>query len=248
MKLLFVFDLDETIGNFSQLSITWKLINKILVYHKHEEFGQIEFNILLDEFELVLRPNIINILKYISFHKDDNINVILYTNNQISERWVILIKNYLEEKIKKPLFDQVIYAYKIKNKVVDKNRTGHNKTYQDLLRCGNISKSTKICFIDDKYFKELENENVYYIQLNPYIYKISWEELLLQLDNLDLINYKTIHFKEMLNTNIKINTDYNNLYDDGILFKKIVYFLKKNRKNTFKRKLFQNKTLKKSVT
>ena len=78
--IAFVFDLDETLGYFSQLNIIWKLLNQIQINNNKQELGQIEFNMLIKEFEYLFRPKIIQILKYINDNKNVNSKIIIYTN------------------------------------------------------------------------------------------------------------------------------------------------------------------------
>lgn len=56
-----VFDLDETIGNFTELSIFWEALNK----YSSDTLSYEDFFKLLDTFPEFLRPNINNILKYL---------------------------------------------------------------------------------------------------------------------------------------------------------------------------------------
>ena len=125
--IAFVFDLDETLGYFSQLNIIWKLLNQIQINNNKQELGQIEFNMLIKEFEYLFRPKIIQILKYINDNKNVNSKIIIYTNNQISKRWVLLIKNYIEDKLQSTIFDTIIFAYKINGQIIEPMRTGVNK-------------------------------------------------------------------------------------------------------------------------
>jgi hypothetical protein len=86
-----------------------------------------------------------------------------------------MISNYFDYKLKtdSPLFDQIICAFKINNKVVEINRTTHNKTYNDFIKCTILPKKTKICFIDNTYFYEMKGDRVYYIQPRSYIHNIT---------------------------------------------------------------------------
>ena len=59
-KNVVIFDLDETIGYFSQLSVFMSYIEAYL----NREFTEKEFKILLDIFPEVFRPDIFIILNY----------------------------------------------------------------------------------------------------------------------------------------------------------------------------------------
>lgn len=242
--IAFVFDLDETLGYFSQLSIIWKLLNQIQISNNKQELGQIEFNILLKQFEYIFRPKIIQIIKFINDNKNDNVKMIIYTNNQISKRWVLLIKNYIEDRIQSSVFDTIIFAYKINGQIIEPMRSGVNKNYKDLIKLANLTLQTKICFIDDRVYKEVIKSNkVYYIHLAPYVIKIPWELILKDVDKLNLIEKSIFIFKDDINNKSNIDSlQYE--YEEGYLKNKIVYFLKKNIKKTLKFKNFDNKTKK----
>ena len=56
-----VFDLDETLGSFTELSIFWEALNK----YYSEPLNEKDFFTLLDTFPDFFRPNIHSIIKYI---------------------------------------------------------------------------------------------------------------------------------------------------------------------------------------
>ena len=95
-----------------------------------------------------LRPGIFDILETIKKvkKKDKCLKVVIYTNNMGPRSWTLTIKKYLERKIKYPIFDKVITAFKTNSKT--RCRTTHSKTYSDLFRCTYGSKS-KYMFLDD---------------------------------------------------------------------------------------------------
>ncbi len=104
-----VFDLDETLGHFEQLSIFWDALNKYCNYSLNK---QDLFN-LFDLFPKFLRPKIFKILKYLKEKKLNKIcdKVMIYTNNNGRE-WPHLIKDYFDHKLHYKLFDQLIAAFK----------------------------------------------------------------------------------------------------------------------------------------
>lgn len=169
-----VFDIDETIGSFTQLYILWKIINKYFKQHDiYTSFinTQILFNLILDNFPLYLRPDILVVFEYILHEKNKNkINkVLIYTNNQVSKEWVNYIAKYIEYKLNNKIFDKIIYAYKIKNHFVEKDRSNNQKIYQDLIKIRNLT-NYEICFIDDLIHKKMIHKNVFYIHIPPYSY------------------------------------------------------------------------------
>ena len=49
--------------------------------------------------------------------------------------------NYQDERYK--IFDKIIAAYKVRNKIVEKCRTTHQKTISDFLKCTKLSVNDK---------------------------------------------------------------------------------------------------------
>lgn len=200
-----VFDMDETLGHFSQLGIIVDGIEKVI----KKKLNQTEFNNLLDIFNLYLRPDIIKILNYLKNKKEKNKldKVIIFTNNQGPKDWTNKIKNYFNYKLKYNLFDQIIGAYRINGKEVERLRTSHNKRYNDLLKIAKLSDKTRICFIDDLYHFEMENKNLFYINIFPYEYEYTITNILdildkkLKIDDHDL---KIIH-REIMKYKVEKN-------------------------------------------
>ena len=191
-----VFDLDETIGSFADLYILWEVIEK---YIHNKTTAKIEFNDLLDLYPEFLRHGIINILEYL-YHKKQTkecSGIFIYTNNQckiiddnLEDSWVSKIVNYLTLKIiPKPfslsgshrnikLFDQIIYAFKINNKIVEVKRTTNDKTHRDFIQCTLLPKTTEICFIDNSLFPSMKNERIYYIQPRSYTHYLTTDDII----------------------------------------------------------------------
>ena len=171
-----VFDLDETLGQFSQLGIIVDAIEKVI----KKKLNQNEFNYLLDVFPLYLRPDIFKTLNYLKNNKEKNQldKVIIFTNNQGPKDWANKIKNYFNYKLKFILFDQVIGAYRINGKQVERLRTSHNKRHSDLIKIARLSNNTKICFIDDLHHEEMQNDNLFYINIYPYEYEYTLNSIL----------------------------------------------------------------------
>lgn len=168
MYTYIVFDLDETIGYFTQFGIIWDSIESIF----DENLSQETFNCILSLYPNYFRYGIFAIFQYLKNVKkrNKNLKVILYTNNQGSKKWSNFIVNYIEEKINYKLFDQLIYAYKINGKQIESKRTTHNKTFGDFRRCTNCKKYERICFIDDQFHPGMKQNNIYYINIKPYYY------------------------------------------------------------------------------
>jgi hypothetical protein len=207
-----VFDLDETLGYFTQLCLIWESLCSFLKEKDAiTEMNQELFNKLLDLFPEYIRPNIDLILEYLKDKKMANKckNVMIYTNNQRQKNWVFLIKKYFEMKLQYELFDQIICAFKVNGKQVELCRSTHNKTHKDFIKCSKIPANTQICFIDDTYFPEMHSEEVYYIKIKPYIYCLNPEIIANRLKKSDIIDkIARLEFISFLNDKL---TENNNL-------------------------------------
>jgi len=171
-----VFDLDETIGYFTELGAFIDALENWL----NKSISRTLFNQILDLFApFYLRPNILSILRYLKEKKEAGIcsKVMIYTNNNGPRRWVLSIKSYLEYKLNYKLFDRIISAYKIDNKQIEKCRTTYEKTYNDFLACSRVSKKAKICFLDDRLHPKMRHDNIYYIHLTQYRFTVPYNKL-----------------------------------------------------------------------
>ena len=193
-----VFDLDETLGYFTQLCLIWESIcccvkDKNITIEMQQEI----FNKLLDLFPEYIRPKIESILEYLKIKKASKKckSVMIYTNNQRQKSWVNLIKTYFEKKVNFDLFDQIICAFKINGKQVELCRSTHNKTHNDFIKCSKIPRNTQICFIDDTYFPEMHSDEVYYIKIKPYIYNLNSDTILERIIKSGMID-KLFHIEK----------------------------------------------------
>jgi hypothetical protein len=172
-----VFDLDETIGQFSNL----QQLNNAFEVILRRQLKQEEFNELLDLYPEFLRPGILTILEFLAHKKKTNAfqKMYLYTNNQCGREWVHKIINYMETKIQSQLFDDIICAFKIKNKVIEIKRSTNNKTHAELIKCTIMKEATtEICFIDNTYFEKMCGDKVYYILPRSYYHSLSKQEII----------------------------------------------------------------------
>jgi hypothetical protein len=267
---IIVFDLDETLGCFTEISIFWNALEAFYGTNLLNE----SFYDVMDLFSEFLRPNILNILEYV---KDKKLNkecdkVMIYTNNQGSKSWVTMISNYFNTKLGYKVFDNIIAAFKISGKIIEFNRTSHSKSVEDLIRCTHINPNTEICFIDDQYHPLMNMENVYYINAKPYFYSMPFEEMAEKYYNQqnDVIKNDVIKNDVIKNDVIKSKKEefiqfivnYMNNYNyyiqikskdeselDKIISKKIVihleeFFKKYKKQNTRKRNVVKNRLTK----
>jgi hypothetical protein len=173
-----VFDLDETIGHFSNLRQIHIAVEEVL----ERSITQSEFNQLLNLYPEFLRPGILTILEFLEYKKAQGTlqKVFLYTNNQCGKEWVDWITEYIDNKIgaNRGLFDDTIYAFKIKNRIVDFRRTTNSKTHDDFIKCTMLKDATtELCFVDDNKYLRMCNDNVYYIKPRPYVHSMTQHEI-----------------------------------------------------------------------
>lgn len=176
-KKVVVFDLDETLGYFGQLGRFCNLLDN---YYKNPNKSYSIFNELMDLYPEFSRPNIFNILKYLLQKKKENKcqALMIYTNNTGEKKWAEHIKNYYEHKVNAKLFEQIIAAFKINGKIVEINRTTHEKCLGDFFRCTKLSPDIEICFIDDLHHPKMIDDNVYYIHVKEYKHALPADEMM----------------------------------------------------------------------
>ena len=173
MKIV-VFDLDETLGYFTEFGIFWDSLVYYVKSKNKKILTQNDFNDVLDLYPEFLRPNIINILTYLKGKKESMCchKMMIYTNNNGHREWAQHIIRYFESKINYKLIDQIIAAFKINGKTVEICRTTHNKTHKDFIQCTKIPETAEICFIDDTFYPDMASDNVFYINIKPYYYDL----------------------------------------------------------------------------
>jgi hypothetical protein len=253
MKIV-VFDLDETLGYFTEFGMFWDgLVHYINSQASHQVLTQDDFNHTLDLFPEFLRPNIINILTYLKGKKHSKCchKMMIYTNNNGPSEWCKYILNYFEKKIDYKLIDHVISAFKINGKIIEICRTSHNKSHKDLIKCTKIPHNAEICFLDDTFYPDMANENVYYINIKPYYYDLDFNYIIKKFIESNV--YKKIInndklFEEKIMNYIKlykyecINKDSNEYEIDKIIGKQIIIHLQEFFNKVKKNKSIKNRT------
>ena len=254
MKIV-VFDLDETLGYFTEFGIFWDCLIYYFKNKNEETLTQSDFNDILDLFPEFLRPNIINILNYLKNKKQSLCchKMMIYTNNSGPKEWAQHIIDYFSKKINYKLFDQLISAFKINGKVVEVCRTTHDKTYNDFIKCTKLPVNAEICFLDDTFYPEMANDNIYYINVKPYYHDLKFEYMLDKFSKSD-IGKKIINnddnFIKIMNEHIKlykydcIDKESNEYEMDKIVGKQIVKHLQEFFNKTKKNKTIRNKKVK----
>lgn len=166
-----VFDMDETLGHFSQLHIFWSILRGYYKRYAYD-YSPEDFYQLLDLFNLFLRPEITTILKYLIEQKQAKRcdKIMIYTNNNGPKSWAESIRDYFHTRLDYQIFDQIIGAFKVGKRQIEMCRTGHYKSVKDLISCTKLPENTKILFIDDQHHPEMEGKNVVYLHIKPYVY------------------------------------------------------------------------------
>ena len=199
-----VFDLDETIGYFTEISIFWDALEQ---FYGHNLLND-KFFEMLNVFPEVFRPNILKILDVIHRKKSCS-KIYIYTNNQGPKSWVTMLSDYMDMKLGYKIFDYIIAAYKIRGKQIEPKRTSHDKSVADLISCSNIPANTEICFIDDLYHPLMDKENVYYINIKPYHVSIPFEEMANRYYDAVLGKNPTIKKTDFVSRIVSIMKQYN---------------------------------------
>ena len=178
-KRIVVLDVDETIGYFVELGIFCDALAHA-AWNNDATAQYAHFNALMDAFPEFLRPNIMDILRFLKRKKDTDecCGVMVYTNNNGPRAWVEHIIKYMESRLGAPLFDQIVAAFKVNGKIIEMGRTTHNKTYDDLLRCTKLPSNVEVCFLDDQMHSHMEHGQVYYINVKPYVHQLSVQTLM----------------------------------------------------------------------
>ena len=179
-----VFDLDETLGYFTELGIFWDSLKSVL----KKNLTQHDFNKICDLYKEFFRPGIFSIITFLLKKKrsSSKTKLLIYTNNQAPKDWTYKIKNYIEDRFNSNIFDQVICAFKVNGKRVEMCRTTHSKTYNDLVKCTEAPKNSTFIFMDDQYHDKMRNELVEYLNIKPYTYHISFVDMINRLVKSDI--------------------------------------------------------------
>jgi hypothetical protein len=254
MKIV-VFDLDETLGYFTEFGIFWDCLIDYSKNKNKPSLTQTDFDNILDLYSEFLRPNIINILNYLKSKKQSLCchKMMIYTNNTGPKQWAHHIIDYFSKKINYKLFDQLISAFKINGKVVEVCRTTHDKTYNDFIKCTKLPVNAEICFLDDTFYPEMANDNIYYINVKPYYHDLQFDYMLDKFSKSD-VGKKIINNDEDF---IKIMSEHIKLYKydcidkeskeyelDKIVGKQIIKHLQDFFNKTKKNKTIKNKKVK----
>lgn len=258
MKIV-VFDLDETLGYFTQYGIFWDCLTNYIKKKGKFQLSQSNFDETLDLFPEFLRPNIINILTYLKTKKKTNCchKMMIYTNNSGPREWAKNLLSYFEKKINYKLIDQIIAAFKINGKRIEICRTTQNKTHKDLIKCTKIPFDAEICFMDDSFYPEMANDKIYYINIKPYYHDIEFKTMIDRFINSNIGKSIIEDPDDFLNSIIQdievykytvVAKDKKEYEVDNILGKHIISHLQNFFNHSSKSKTIKNRGIKKNKT
>ena len=228
-KTIIVFDMDETLGYFSDIGTLYFFLKEHTLIKDISDFFK-----LLDQFPELFNVNILQILKYIKQKKEGKkVNkVIIYTNNISGKDWPQLISKYFNYKLKTKLFDDVISGFiDFEGKVIDHRRTSQMKHYGDLQKILKLNTSIKnhIFFADDVYHEFMFEDNIYYAKVEPYKLVLSYSNFINRLT--PIFDKQTLDF---IKSNYKPYYNIRNYYKSTItekdiqtmntLYKELKYF------------------------
>lgn len=252
--IIVAFDMDETIGYFSQLGL---MVDALQMY-LNRKLTKIEMYELFDLFQDIFRTDIFEIFQFLKKKKQKNksIQIIIFTNNQAPREWSIQIKNYINHRLKYELFDEIIGPYKINEQIIEPLRTSHGKKYDDLKDILQIQdKNHRILFVDDRYHRGMTHKNTKNIVVQPYYYYYDFTYMIDRIIQKNILfDYKKYNKEDMREALIEYISHYNYTIKDDIiptkkerkeLFNKIKKFFNLNKKT--KKKSFlsrKNKTKK----
>lgn len=181
------FDLDETLGSFTDLEILWSSLQ-----HYTKKYIPVDFNALLDLYPEFLRYGILHIIEFLIQKKKTGQckQIYIYTNNQCKYNWVDLISTYFDYKLKTstPIFDKIIRAFRIGNTRIEPNRTSTSKKFSDFIKCTLLPIKTEVCFVDNYEYKDMKTDRVYYIQPYSYTHHLSTQDIIKRFINSDIYN------------------------------------------------------------
>ena len=227
VRKIAVFDMDETLGVFSEFGEFIHILTSILNARRgrgnpadssDSDSGSEDndvnslgttlinkhFTQIMDLYPEILRPKILDVMRFLSRMKRIKrcSNVMIYTNNTGPISWANNIKNFFNAKARYDVFDKVIGAFRRPNgEIVEVKRTTHDKTYADLVRCTNMMGKFEVFFIDDRKHPGMHAENVYVIRVKPYSRHISMQQFITRFKNSRIfhsLNFQAEEFDKYL--------------------------------------------------
>ena len=163
-----IFDFDEVIGNFYELSALFHEITSRRRLSGEERLDILEALLTTHPTSNCIRPGIVGLFEVLVALRNQGYCLIgIYTNNNGGRAWVDHVVGVLDRVVGEPIFDNVVYEYG-----ASRLRTTPEKTYPDLLRCINARADDHIVFVDDLIHPKMVTRGVTYIHVSKYEYTI----------------------------------------------------------------------------
>ena len=247
-----VFDLDETIGHFYNIST---LYNTIWEYSGK----QINLHLLLEIYPEVFRPGMFKLFEYLKQQKmkDKTIKVVIFTNNMGPKSWTNSIKSFIEKKINYNLFDNVITGWKVNGRINEPDRRSYMKLLSDFKRATGCTNRDKLIFLDDQEHPHMNKKKVTYLHLKPYRKELSNKILLNRFlrsnnnkvvalkDWEDFISLYNIHFGEDKDEDSHLYHMHDGKVTSSQIFPAVKKFIESSKSKTIKKKSKQHKKTRK---
>ena len=226
----FVFDFDETLGNFIQFSELCSALETLY----NMRMGSKEYVYLLNIFPRYLREGILPILKMLAaYRKKTNCKIVIYTNNQGGRKWVRDVSTAIGNLINEPkLFDKIIYAYKfdmggpLSDTKGETCRTSHDKRHDDFLACTRYSANTQIVFVDDMIHPKMVQPLVSYIHIGEYRWNYDRDYIVHMCKQHSVIPFHTQHStalsRSLIRRKASTNEQYRHYKDIGTLLHRFI--------------------------
>lgn len=161
MRPIVVFDLDETLGDFSAVSRLWP----------HDVVAKQDFAAFchfMNNNGHCYSPWVNQLPQLVAARdRGEIMAIVIYTNNNGHSSWANAIAGHIGVMIGQRVFDVVIGGYK-PSLGTKQCRSSSEKTYTDLCRCLNVGEKTKFIFIDDQVHLGMHHPNVNYIRTYPF--------------------------------------------------------------------------------
>lgn len=156
-----VFDLDNTLGDFTIVSGLWP--EPTVPKTRFSSFCR-----LMNKHLHVYSPILSTIPRLVAARTEGRISsIVMYTNNNGHCSWASAIAGHIGLLHGTRVFDAVIPGYR-EELGIEQCRSGPEKTYEDLCRCLGLANGTRVLFVDDQEHPGMRCEHVEYARVKPY--------------------------------------------------------------------------------
>ena len=206
MKKCIIFDLDETIGYFSQIYIIILRLEEL--YKIKLSYG--EYRKIFEKYENIFRPGIFVLFAYLNALKNKyDFKIILYTNTSMNDEFLDNIIKYINERIHNSnnIFDNIIT-------LTSTCRSGAKKQFTDIYNCVEyLNNGYLFLIIDNGNQYKLDKLYSKLVKVTSYNYRYLVSDIWNGIHEILMINKKyNILDKAMINgdKNMKIYNECKN--------------------------------------